>query len=495
MRRFTDRDGLSNNVIYRIEPDRDGRLWLSTNAGLSVLDPSTGTTLRIDRDDGLRNREYNSGASTHDAEGRLLFGGIHGVDIVDPAALDKRTAPIEAAFSRVRRLGPQPEGARGFDLLVDDRLAIAHTDRAVALDLVALAFEAPSTAQVRYRMDGVLPDWVTPGRAQAEVLLTQLPAGRHALEAQAAGRDGRFGPTRSLVLEVSPPPWRTPAAHAAYGAFGLLAAGTLVIALRGRSRRKAAQIERLNALVAARTAEIATANAQLQAMNTRLQQLNRIDPLTRVANRREFVHWMERQAPPLLSPDVRGGGALLFFMIDIDDFKRINDEHGHDAGDAVLVAFAARLDALRGADDLLARWGGEEFLFAQRVDDPALAPATAEALLDAVRRAPVTLASGQSLQVTCSIGFAPWPWGPAWPTPSDSEQTLRLADRALYRVKTSGKDGWAGFLPGPDADTRAAARILAGELQGWPASVLVQPRSTTRDPSLDRPSDQSRNAT
>ena len=483
VRRFTDRDGLSNNVIYRIEPDASGRLWLSTNAGLSVLDPATGTTLRIDRDDGLRNREYNSGASTRDADGRLLFGGIHGVDVVDPAALDKRTAPIQAAFARVRRLGPTSDGERGFDLLVDERLPIAHTDRAVALDLVALAFDAPSTAQVRYRMAGVLPDWVTPGRAQAEVLLTQLPAGRHVLEAQAAGRDGRFGPTRTLVLDVSPPPWRTPAAHAAYAALGVLAAGTLVIALRGRTRRKAAQIERLNAIVAARTAEIATANARLQAMNAQLQQLNRVDPLTRVANRREFVHWMERQAPRLLSSGAASRGALLFFMIDIDDFKRINDEHGHHAGDAVLVAFAARLEALRGPDDLLARWGGEEFLFAQRVDGLGLAAATADALLDAVRGSPVTLANGEALAVTCSIGFAPWPWGPAWPTPSDSEQSLRLADRALYRVKTSGKDGWAGLLPGPEADARAAARILAGDLDGWDAGVLKQPRSTPRDQS------------
>lgn len=481
IRRYTDREGLSNNVIYRIEPDGDGRLWLSTNAGLSVLDPQTGTTLRVDRADGLRNREFNSGASAVDADGRLLFGGVDGLDIIDPSALAKRPSPVDVAFKRLRRLAPQAAGDDGFDLLVGDRLAVAHTDRVLAVDLVALAFDAPGTAQVRYRMGGVVPEWVAPGGAHAEVLLTQLPAGRHVLEAQAAGRDGRFGPTRTLTLDVAPPPWRTPAAHAAYATLGVLAAGALLASLRVRSRRKAAQIARLNRLVDERTAEIATANARLQAMNTQLQQLNRVDPLTRVANRRELVHWMERQAPKVMVPDAaRGERVLVFFMIDLDDFKRINDDHGHHAGDAVLVAFAARLEALRGPDDLLARWGGEEFLYAACVERVEDAAGKAQALLEAARSAPVGLANGVSLRVTCSIGFAPWPWGPSWPTPTDSEQSIRLADRAMYLVKSSGKDGWAGLLPGPDVGRLAGARILAGDVDGWPEGVLAVRRSAPR---------------
>ena len=479
--RYTDREGLSNNVIYRIEPDDRGRLWLSTNDGLSVLDPSTGVTQRIHRGDGLANREYNSGASTIDARGWLYFGGIDGVDVIDPRAFEPSSRPVEAAFARFRRLGQTPgiDPAGGFDMLLGDTVELAHTDRVVAIDLVALDFDAPGTAQVRYRMDGVLPDWVTPGRATAEVLLAQVPAGRHVLEAQAAGRDGRFGPTHTLAIEVAPPPWLSPAARAAYAVMVMMAAFGAAYALRARSRRKAAQIAELNRLVEERTAEIARANARLQAMNGQLQLLNRIDPLTRVANRREFMHWMEREGSRVLAQLALGEtrGGLVFFMIDIDDFKRINDQNGHHAGDAVLVEFASRLEALRGPEDLLVRWGGEEFLYALHLEELDDAPAKAEQLCAATRAAPFELASGHALRVTCSIGFAPWPWARAWPMLGDSEQSISLADRALYLVMSEGKDGWAGLLPGPGADRASVGRILAGEIDGWPEGVLRAVRS------------------
>lgn len=487
LRRYTDRDGLSNNVIYRIEPDAAGRLWLSTNAGLSVLDPKTGITQRLDRGDGLSTREYNSGASTADGRGWLYFGGTHGVDVVDPAAFHPASRPVEVAFSRFRRLGQVGgvDASSGFDLLLGERVALGHRDRVVAIDLVALDFDAPGTAQVRYRMGEVLPDWVAPGRATAEVLLAQLPAGTHLLEAQAAGRDGRFGPTRSLAIEIAPPPWLSPAARAAYVVMGLMAVVGAAFALRARSRRKAAQIAELNRLVDERTAEIARANARLQAMNGQLQQLNRIDPLTRVANRREFMHWMEREGSRMLAGFATGEvrGALVFFMVDIDDFKRINDQNGHHAGDAVLVEFASRLQALCGRTDLLVRWGGEEFLYALHVEDLGDAAGKAEDLCAAVRDRPFELASGHALRVTCSIGFAPWPWARAWPMLGDSEQTIGLADRALYGVKSGGKDGWAGLLPGPEADRASVGRILAGEVEGWPEGVLRSLRSRRSPPT------------
>jgi diguanylate cyclase (GGDEF)-like protein len=481
VRRYTDREGLSNNVIYRIEPDAAGRLWLSTNAGLSVLDPSTGITQRVDRGDGLTNREYNSGASMADARGWLYFGGTAGVDVVDPGAFRPSARPVEAAFARFRRLGQsgRDRGPAGFDLLLGDAVRLDHRDRVVAIDLVALEFDAPGAAQVRYRMGDVLPDWVTPGRATAEVLLAQVPAGTHVLETQAAGRDGRFGPTRALTIEVAPPPWLSPAARAAYVLLAMMAAFGTVLALRARSRRKAAQIAELNRLVEERTAEIARANERLQTMNGQLQQLNRIDPLTRVANRREFMHWMEREGSRVLARLALGDtrGALVFFMVDIDDFKRINDQNGHHAGDAVLIEFASRLEALRGPADLLVRWGGEEFLYALHLEDLDDAPAKAEQLCASARDRPFELASGHALRVTCSIGFAPWPWARAWPMLGDSEQSIGLADRALYRVKNSGKNGWAGLLPGTEADRASVGLILAGEIEGWPEGVLRALRS------------------
>src|SRR5690606_14352353 len=95
---FSEAEGLSNGVVYRIEPDRAGRLWLSTNNGLNVVDPGSGAVQALLRGDGLRNREFNSGASfAHD--GLLYFGGTEGLDIVDPSRLASNSPPAVAVPS------------------------------------------------------------------------------------------------------------------------------------------------------------------------------------------------------------------------------------------------------------------------------------------------------------------------------------------------------------------------------------------------------------
>jgi ligand-binding sensor domain-containing protein len=85
--RFTERDGLANNVIYQILPDASGRLWLSTNNGLSVFDPDTGLFQNLGQRDGLLSQEFNSSAGWRTPDGRRLwFGGTRGVDVIDPCA-------------------------------------------------------------------------------------------------------------------------------------------------------------------------------------------------------------------------------------------------------------------------------------------------------------------------------------------------------------------------------------------------------------------------
>ena len=162
------------------------------------------------------------------------------------------------------------------------------------------------------------------------------------------------------------------------------------------------------------------------------------DALTGLANRRQFREVMR----------VRGGerafkGALL--MVDVDHFKRVNDRHGHAAGDRVLVEVARRLGAAMRGDDLVARWGGEEFLvFAPNVEGAEL-DQLAERVRVAMNEAPVMLANGTAIETTVSIGYAAFPL-PASHVPVTWEQAVNLADLSLYTAKNQGRNCAVGIV-------------------------------------------------
>jgi diguanylate cyclase (GGDEF)-like protein len=162
------------------------------------------------------------------------------------------------------------------------------------------------------------------------------------------------------------------------------------------------------------------------------------DALTGLANRRQFREVMR----------VRGGerafkGALL--MVDVDHFKRVNDHHGHAAGDRVLVEVARRLGAAMRGDDLVARWGGEEFLaFAPNIEGAEL-DQLAERVRLAMNQAPVVLENGSAIETTVSIGYAAFPL-PTSHVPVTWEQAVNLADLSLYTAKNQGRNCAVGIV-------------------------------------------------
>ena len=469
LRVFAEGQGLSNGVVYRIEPDASGRLWLSTNNGLSVVDPATGAVQTLLQGDGLRNREFNSGASFRSQDGLLLFGGTEGVDIIDPTQLAARSPPAIPVPSGLEVLGrrgaaPNAPPGRSVETIYAERVELDYRDTVLSLDMVAIDFSAPSAARLRYRIEGVYSDWVQPQGPRAELVLSYLPPGDYPLEMQAAGRDGRFGETRRLLLSVPPPPWRHPLAYVGYG---LLVVALLAwLAWRVRARRHLArmQIELLNRTVAERTAELEEANQRLLQSNRQLDLATRIDPLTQVSNRRDLQEWLDRESP-LVVHEAAAGGAMhrfYFCMADVDDFKRINDRYGHLVGDEVLVEFAGRLRSLRRERDAVVRWGGEEFMLLLRDLDPQELAAQVERIRRSLADQPVQLRNGARLEVTCSIGVAPWPLSRSWPSLGDWDQSVSLADRALYAAKGLGKNAWVAVIPSEDIDRSTLMSLLAG---------------------------------
>ena len=160
------------------------------------------------------------------------------------------------------------------------------------------------------------------------------------------------------------------------------------------------------------------------------------DPLTRLFNRRHAEAAMARWQ----ATDTRRVALLL---LDVDHFKKINDGHGHAAGDEVLKGLARRLEPLVRDRDVVARWGGEEFLLLLPGTELSCALAITRRLLSSVGSQAFDIGAGQVLRATVSVGVAVWPSRPgqSW------AQALHLADLALYRSKANGRNQASAAKP------------------------------------------------
>jgi diguanylate cyclase (GGDEF)-like protein len=138
---------------------------------------------------------------------------------------------------------------------------------------------------------------------------------------------------------------------------------------------------------------------------------------------------------------------LLFYLVDSDSFKDVNDRYGHDIGDQVLVETARRISSAIRHSDVLIRWGGDEFLVVSRYSDREDAATLASRILANVGSEPFELKGGIRLFRTCSIGWAAFPWFTGDPASVSYREVLGLADCALYDAKKGGRNQAVGMLP------------------------------------------------
>nr|WP_316641568.1 tetratricopeptide repeat-containing diguanylate cyclase [uncultured Roseateles sp.] len=199
-------------------------------------------------------------------------------------------------------------------------------------------------------------------------------------------------------------------------------------------------------------------NAALATSNEQLKIQSEIDPLTGLANRRHFQLAIKR-----LADDGKLRGTV--FLIDIDHFKRINDRFGHAAGDAVLIEVSHRLREALRADDLVVRWGGEEFLIVVESRSAETVQALAQRLLDMLGTPPVSYA-GQPITVTASIGFASFPLAPG-ELAVNWERAINLVDTVMYMAKAHGRNRAYGIERLDVQDETSLDELAQGMDAAW----------------------------
>lgn len=179
---------------------------------------------------------------------------------------------------------------------------------------------------------------------------------------------------------------------------------------------------------------------ELVKANIKLNELARTDGLTGFYNRVVLYQdlgkrFENRQYSPV---------SVSFCMVDIDNFKHVNDDYGHDAGDAVLKQFAERIKGLLRQGDIVCRMGGEEFLLIAPETDESKGKMVAERVRKIIAETPFLLPSGEMIPVTCSLGVHT---SLVKDSKSSFDSQIKKADKALYKSKADGRNRVTVFVP------------------------------------------------
>jgi diguanylate cyclase (GGDEF)-like protein len=216
---------------------------------------------------------------------------------------------------------------------------------------------------------------------------------------------------------------------------------------------------------------------ELQRKNLELQEISFTDVLTGIWNRRYLEEILTAEAQQVLRNYQRARGSeirkmdhrdLVFIMVDMDFFKEVNDLHGHPAGDRLLQLVAQRLSTVVRKSDVLVRWGGEEFLIMSRSTDPSGTPAFCSRILEVIAAEPFDLGHGIVTRKTCSVGWAAYPWSRGAYEALCAEESIAVADAALYRAKALGRNQGVGIVATEAASENPTAVDLTSVRDGNP---------------------------
>ncbi len=424
---YTSKEGLSSDAVGAIIDDSRGDLWISTTSGISRFNPKTKEITNFGYTEGALKGGYYAGFGFRSAAKRVFFSGPSGLtafapedirqsDFEPPVYFNKlRIFNRDTALSNDRQTTPLKQ-----PLFMQQSVELDYSQSVISFDFTALDYSSPQKNRYAYRLQGFEKDWNYVDAKRRSATYTNLDPGQYDLQLRGTNKDGIWNPRETVLqLVISPPWWMTWwAKTAAFLLVSLLLTGIY----RLRIRRLKARSTILRQLVQERT-------QSLEMVNQKLEKISRLDDLTNISNRRDFIEQANRE----WERAKRHKANLCLVLVDIDNFKDVNDTYGHDCGDLVLVKIAKLLtDALRSGD-ILARWGGEEFSVLLPDTELSGGRAVAEKMRSHIGDAKIDY-DGQLIKITITLGLVQMKDEEAF------NACLKRADIALYEGKEKGRD-------------------------------------------------------
>jgi signal transduction histidine kinase/streptogramin lyase len=205
---YTEKNGLPNNFIYGALPDAKGRIWMSTNNGISCFDPQKNTFKNYSSDDGLANREFNSGAYFKTTDGELFFGGLSVLVSFNPLQMaDNQHLPKTAtvSFSKFEQF-------QNIDSLLQmqQKVKLNYDENFFTFQFSPLDFTNPEKNQIAYQLENFDNDWVYCG-TRRYINFANLRAGDYVLKVKSSNNQGLWNDSNilSIPISIKPPFWQT----------------------------------------------------------------------------------------------------------------------------------------------------------------------------------------------------------------------------------------------------------------------------------------------
>lgn len=440
-------EGLPSNVVYGIVEDEKGYLWVSTNRGISKVESTTTELINYDSSHGLQGNEFNSGAFFKSASGKLYFGGSNGVTSFYPSQISPNQHVPPVVLTNFQKLNEvvslDSSGGR------KNAIQISHKDYLIAFEFAGLDFASPSNNRYLYKLEGFDNSWIE-ARDIRKATYTNLPAGNYVFKVKASNNDGIWNEQGAdVALTVLPAPWYSWWAYVIYTTIALVLIYWAYRSYLNKLQRDANYRHELELEVESRTVELQKVNEQLMSASV-------TDQLTGLHNRRYLNNIVEQQCAAVFrefeqskvegKANADSGPRLFFLMFDLDGFKPINDNYGHDAGDKVICQVSELMRAVCRKSDTVIRWGGDEFLVMGKVEDAEEVQLLAERLRSKIASYGFDIDLKQKMHLSCSIGYSLYPFSHHYPDSLSWEQVHLLADNALYKSKESGRNQWTGML-------------------------------------------------
>ncbi|MGC2104936.1 MAG: diguanylate cyclase [Candidatus Acidiferrum sp.] len=428
-------DGLPSLDVYMLGADHEDNVWAGGALGLTEFSHA-GRTLRFTRADGLIWNDLSENGFLAERDGTLLFGTSGGLARYNPISADEGVELPPRVVITSAQLGSH-------DSLGERHPAAPRSDNTFRVSFAALTYRDPENVHCSYRLSGLETESnETSGR---EARYSALPPGQYTFTVSCRSARGTLSFPAEFSFTVIPAWWQR---WYSRGFAILLGIFALYLLVSYRTRKLQKERLRLEDAVAERSEALAQANKELEEMTL-------TDPLTAARNRRFFQATISSDISQVVRAYTAPGPSrnrrnrdIVFYLIDADHFKEINDRFGHDAGDQMLIDLTARISSAIRYSDVLVRWGGEEFLVVSRFCERKEAATLAARVLAAVSGEPFKIKGASlSLHRTVSIGWAAFPWNVDSPVDVNYEEVLSLADRALYKAKNSGRNQAIGALP------------------------------------------------
>lgn len=220
---LSESDGMAENVVLNILSDHRGKYWLSTFMGLSEFDPKTKRFRNFYESDGLQSNQFNYNAALKLSTGEMLFGGINGFNIFDPAAISAITAEPRIVVTNVRINNVPLEDYALRIANEGERLSLTYDKAVLSVDFANLEYSFPDKIAYAFWLEGWESNWNYVGQGRS-ANYGKLPPGNYILHIKATNPDGHWSAdehTHTLHIAVSPPWWRTLWAYVIYGVVAL----------------------------------------------------------------------------------------------------------------------------------------------------------------------------------------------------------------------------------------------------------------------------------